>query len=168
MAQAVAAKPEARKHKLNRTKVNLYLDIVLTVLFIVEMEEHFTGLALHELLGLFFGVVSIIHIILHWDWIVSLTRTFSKKLLHESRVNYVLNILLFIDMMLVTVSGILISKTLGLELGITSAAQETWKMIHFISSELVLVIVAVHVAMHWKWILTNTRKYVLGWLPGQK
>ncbi len=154
-----------RKVKINKVKLNVYLDLLLTGMFVVEMEEHFTGLALHELLGLTFAVAFLLHIILHWDWVVNITRTFFKKLLHESRLNYVLNVALFADMAFVTVSGILISRTIGLNLSLAQDFRRTLQTLHMVGSELVLIIVALHVAMHWKWIKTNGARYMFGWLP---
>lgn len=153
------------RRKLNKVKLNLYLDVLLTLVFIVEMEEHFTGLALHEVLGLLFAAAFVLHIILHWDWIVSLTRSFFKRTLHESRVNYVLNVLLFVDMVVVSISGILISRTLGLNLTLGQGFHETLRKLHLIGSELVLVVVALHVAMHWKWIKAHSAKYLFNWVP---
>jgi hypothetical protein len=153
------------KPNINKVRLNVFLDLLLTGVFIVEMEEHFTGLPLHELLGLFFAAAFTLHIILHWDWIVNLTRNFFKKLLHESRLNYVLNVLLFADMIFVTISGILISRTLGLNFSLGQDFQRTLQTLHMAGSELVLIIVALHVAMHWKWIKTNGAKYLFGWLP---
>ncbi|MBL8133488.1 MAG: DUF4405 domain-containing protein [Anaerolineae bacterium] len=153
------------RRRINKVKLNVFFDLLLTVVFVVEMEEHFTGLALHELLGLFFAAAFALHIVLHWDWIVSITRTFFRKLLHESRVNYLLNVILFADMMFVTVSGILISRTLGLSLSLGDAFKRTLQSLHMVGAELVLIIVALHVAMHWKWIMTNGAKYLFGWLP---
>ncbi|MCC7452041.1 MAG: hypothetical protein IT324_31840 [Anaerolineae bacterium] len=97
------------KWKINPTKVNLFLDPAIALAFVVELEEHFTGIRIHELLGLAFGAAFIVHIVLHWRWIVGVTRHFFKRLFHESRLNYVLNIALFIDMLVATVTGILIA-----------------------------------------------------------
>lgn len=166
MPDSIAPERTKRKRKLNITTMNVILDLVLLVVFILEMEEHFTGLPLHELLGLGFGVALILHLLLHWDWIVSITRTFFKSLLTESRLNYVLNIGLFADMLFVTVSGILISRTLGLNLTLDEEFRRTLQVLHMVGSELVLILVALHVALHWKWIKTNGAKYLTGWLPG--
>lgn len=163
--QAAVTDSAGGRRKLNKTRLNVYLDLLLTGTFVVEMEEHFTGLALHELLGLFFAAAFTLHIILHWNWVVSLTRTFFKKLLHESRLNYVLNVALFLDMAFVTVSGILISRTLGLQLSLSEEFRRPLQTLHMVGSELVLMIVALHVALHWKWIKTNGAKYLVGWLP---
>ena len=163
--QTIAKDRAISKHKLNKVKLNVYLDLLLTAVFVVEMEEHFTGLPLHEVLGLLFAVAFLLHIILHWDWVVSITKTFFKKVLHESRLNYVLNVALFADMAFVTISGILISRTLGLNLSLGEEFRRTLQTLHMVGSELVLIIVALHVAMHWKWIKTNSSKYLFGWLP---
>lgn len=144
------------RKKVNRTKWNVWLDIALTLIFIFEMEEGFTGLLMHEALGLFFGTVLVLHIILHWDWVVSITRTFLRKLLHESRFNYVLNLAVFVDLVVVTVSGVLISRTLGLNFSVS----RDWQKIHIVAAELSLMLIGVHVAMHWKWIITNANTYI--------
>ncbi len=163
--QTIAKDRALSKRKLNKVKLNVYLDLLLTAVFVVEMEEHFTGLPLHEVLGLLFAVAFLLHIILHWDWVVSITKTFFKKVLHESRFNYVLNVALFADMAFVTISGILISRTLGLNLALGEDFRRTLQTLHMVGSELVLIIVALHVAMHWKWIKTNGSKTLFGWLP---
>ena len=142
----------------NRSRLNLFLDIGLALSFAVAMEEHFTGLQIHEWLGLFFGAVILVHIILHWSWIVALTRTFFRKLFHESRLNYVLNVALFVDMVAVVVTGILISRTLGLSIG--RDLTEGTEPLHRMTSYLVLILIGLHVALHWKWIVTHSRKYL--------
>ncbi len=152
MAQAVATP----KKKINRTKWNVFLDLALVFAFVVEMEERFSGLPMHEVLGLVFGGGLILHIILHWDWVVSTTRTLFKKIVHESRLNYVLNFALYVDLLVVTITGIGISRTLRLNL----AVPHNWETLHIVSSELSLVLIGLHIAMHWKWIMTNVPKYI--------
>ncbi|MCC6615108.1 MAG: DUF4405 domain-containing protein [Anaerolineae bacterium] len=159
------AEAATRTRKLNKVKINVFLDLLLTVIFMVEMEEHFTGLPLHEILGLLFAAAFSLHILLHWDWIVNVTRTFFRKLIHESRLNYVLNVALFADMLFVTVSGILISRTIGLNLQLSESLEGILRPVHMIGAELVLILVAAHVALHWKWIMTNGGKYLFGWIP---
>jgi len=144
----------------NRAKLNLFLDMGLVLFFATEMEVHFTGLALHELLGLLFAAVVVIHVVLHWDWVVNITRTFFRKLIHESRLNYVLNLALFLDVVAVMVTGIMVSETLGLRLGLSSARLTDLLTVHAFSSHLSLVLTALHVALHWRWIATNAGKYL--------
>ena len=156
----MSSQQQTQRKKLNMNKINLVLDIALALLFIVEMEEHFTGSAWHEVLGLFFAGAFLIHIILHLTWVVRITQTFFRKTLHESRLNYVLNWALLVALGLTTVSGILISRTLGLNFSLSQTAMNDWKFIHTIAAESSLIIIGLHVAMHWKWIATYGKKYL--------
>jgi hypothetical protein len=47
----------------------------------------------------------IAHIVLHLEWVVNVTRTFFHNLLHESRLNYVVNTTLFLSVFAATVTG---------------------------------------------------------------
>lgn len=140
----------------NPNKLNLYLDLLLVIAFAIEMEEHFTGLHNHELLGLAFGIAIIIHVVLHWNWVVSITKRFFSKVFHESRLNYLLNTVLFVDMAVIVATGILISRTIGLRLSVPGIAEP----IHLLASYLSLVLIGLHVALHWKWIITHAQKYL--------
>ena len=132
----------------------------MALIFAAMMEEHFTGIHIHEVVGVAIAVAFLdFHIALHLDWVVSITRTFFVSI-HETRLNYVLNLALFIDMVVVIVTGILISRTLGLSLGVSADAQFPIQLIHTGASQISLIIVAFHVALHWKWILTNIQKYM--------
>jgi hypothetical protein len=142
--------------RCNPNKLNLYLDFALVIAFAVEMEEHFTGLHNHELLGLAFALAILIHIALHWNWVVSITRRLFSKVFHESRLNYALNLALYIDMVVVVVSGILISRTIGLSVPRLEAVEP----LHRLASQFCLVLVGLHVALHWKWIISHAGKYL--------
>jgi len=148
------------KRKVNTNKLNLFLDLAIALAFVVELEMHFTGIRIHELLGLAFGTALIVHIVLHWRWIVSITRHFFQKLFHESRLNYVLNLAVFIDLLTTAVTGVLISRTLGLGITLDAATRMNAQQIHILASQLTLVLVGLHMAMHWKWIATNAKKYL--------
>jgi hypothetical protein len=148
----------SRLFNLNRTRLNLWLDIALTIAFAIELEYHFTGLRIHELLGVAFGVAMLIHLVLHLDWVWSLTKAFFRLLLHESRLNYVLNLLLFIDALILVLSGLFISRTLGLTFNVGRWIGLSWERIHILSADVSLVLIAMHVAMHWKWLGTHLKR----------
>ena len=150
--------------KNGRSRRNLYLDIGLAVLFVTMMEVYFTGVPLHEWLGLLLAALFTLHIIWHWRWVVSITKTFFKNVLHESRLNYVLNAALLADMALLTVSGIVLSRSLGFQMGLSSTTFLTWQTIHALSAQFSLILIGLHVGLHWRWILTNARKYLFSWL----
>src|SRR4051794_19349555 len=103
-----------KRRPLNLTKVNFVVDAIIMLAFAVEMEERFSGLRLHELLGAAIGAAFLTHLLLHWRWVVNVTRHFFAKLLHASRFSYALALLLLMDMAIAIGSGLLISRTLGL------------------------------------------------------
>ena len=76
------------KHKADRTKVNLFLDLALTVAFLVSLKPFLTGLAIHEWLGLAIGAALAIHTILHWRWVSGITQKLLAKLPLKTRVYY--------------------------------------------------------------------------------
>ncbi|MCA0455129.1 MAG: DUF4405 domain-containing protein [Chloroflexi bacterium] len=165
--QAAVPKQKSKVFKLNTTKLNLFLDIGLALAFVVELERHFTGLRNHELIGLGMGIALIVHFVLHWKWSWGITKSFFRNLFHTSRLSYILNILLLVDMGVIIVTGILISETLGLNLGISRRSEQTFKSLHVLGSNFSLMLVGLHVAIHWKWILSNTKKYIFRIKSGQ-
>lgn len=158
---AASSSPHKRRIRLNTPKINLILDLFLALAFVVDLEYHFTGLTLHELIGLALGITLLVHILLHWGWIVSITRKFFNKLFHESRLNYLLNILVFVDLFVITLTGLAISRTLGLNLGLDRSLMQTFERLHILASNFSLVLIGLHVGLHWKWIVTYTKKYLL-------
>ena len=148
-------------NKPNRSKVNLVVDIVIFLAFLIATAPHFTGIAIHEWLGLAFSAAIITHLLLHWQWIVETTKRIFSKLSGKTRLNYALNILLFIDVTLIAFTGIMISKSALPTLGITLAGGMAWRSLHFLTSAAAVVLVGLHVAMHWQWIADAVRRYVV-------
>jgi hypothetical protein len=58
------------KKQLNQTKINLAVDSGIFFGFLIAEAPHFTGMAVHEWLGIAFGAGIITHLLLHWQWIV--------------------------------------------------------------------------------------------------
>lgn len=143
------------------TKTNLILDITIFVAFLVIASPALTGNTIHEWLSVAFSAAIITHLLFHWKWLVSMTRNFFKNLFHQSRLNYVINLLFFITMTAVTLSGLLISKDVMSFLGIQLDAGSNWKMIHKLASDWSLILLGIHFALHWKWVVTNIAHYIV-------
>ena len=145
----------------NRTK--LFLDIALFAVFLITMDPHFSGLAIHEWLSLAAAGVVIVHLLLSWEWIVNVTkRLFGKVGGGAAKVNYILNWLLFIDGILIMLSGIMISEAVMPTLGISLPMNFAWRRLHDMSANLSLIIMGLHLAMHWNWIVTTFKRIFLG------
>ena len=93
------------------TKTNLILDLTIFTAFLAASNPSITGLPIHEWLSVALTAALVTHLLFHWTWIVNLLKTFLKKFWHSSRLNFVIDSLLFLAMILVMLSGILISKS---------------------------------------------------------
>ncbi|HRJ58046.1 MAG TPA: DUF4405 domain-containing protein [Anaerolineales bacterium] len=144
----------------NRTK--LLLDIGIFLAFLITMDPHFSGLAIHEWLSIALAGTIVVHLLLNWEWIVNVTKRLFVKATNGARVNYVLNWLLFIDGILIMLSGIMISEAVLPTLGISLPVDFAWRRLHDMSANLSLFIMGLHLAMHWNWIVTTFKRVFLG------
>ena len=88
-------------------KFRIILDIIMTVLYIILMGYYITGNAVHEILGTITFVLFIIHNILNIKWYKSI---FKGKHSFQRTFHIVINLLLFIAMLGMMISGIMISS----------------------------------------------------------
>ncbi len=144
-----------------KARTRFWLDLFLFTSFLVFMEPTLTGIPFHEWLATAAILAFLIHILTQWDWIIAVGKRFFQKLFHQSRLNFVLDLLLFLSMTTVILSGFLISRSVLPALGLPEARNFFWRRIHDASANLTLVIVAVHVGLHWDWIV-NTAKRIFG------
>jgi cytochrome b len=77
--------------KLSGTLRNLIVDAAIFAGFLVATDPRATGQAIHEWLGIAFGATIIVHLLLHWKWIVNVVRRFFSRLPGQVRINSVLN-----------------------------------------------------------------------------
>lgn len=149
-----------------KSRNNLIVDSIIFAAFLVISNPHLTGNTVHEWLGVSFAAGIITHLLLHWDWIVKVGREFFRKLFHQSRLNFVVNSLFFIAMTGSLFSGLLISKDVMSTLGIQLDVSRGWKSIHTLMSDASLILLGIHVALHWKWIVTHVGRYVVNPVRG--
>lgn len=143
----------------NRTK--LILDIGTFLALLITMDPRFSGLAIHEWLSLALAGAVVVHLLLNWEWIVNVTKRLFVRSTNGARVNYVLNWLLFIDGILLVLSGIMISESAMPALGIVLPINFAWRRLHDMSANLALLIMGLHIAMHWNWIVTTFKRVFL-------
>jgi len=144
----------------NRNKTNLIVDSAIFLAFLVAMAPHFSGMAVHEWLGIAFGAAITTHLLLHWQWIIEVTKRFISKAQWSARINYILNALLFIDITLIIFSGLMISQVALPLVGIQLAQGGSWRGLHGTAANLFMVLVGLHVALHWQWIVNMFKRFV--------
>ena len=156
----------SRRRVLARTRLDFWLDALLLVAYTLAYSLGFTGIATHEWLGIGLGVALLVHITLHWDWVV---RTTGKLLRPNGRERFIwlVNLLLLVSMTLCIASGILISEVALPQLGITPAPSSFWRQVHDTTATLTLILVPVHAALRWRWIVGVARRFA-AWRPGRR
>ncbi|MBS1964840.1 MAG: DUF4405 domain-containing protein [Chloroflexi bacterium SZAS-1] len=152
----------------NRNKTNLIIDSAIFLAFLVAMAPRFSGIAVHEWLSIAFGAAIVTHLLLHWQWLVEVTKRFFGKAQLSARVNYVLNALLFIDFTLIIFTGLMISKVALPALGLTLAAGGGWRGLHELTANLFLPFTGLHIALHWQWIVNMFKRFVFAPLSGRR
>ena len=85
----------------SRTKMKIFIDILIFAGFLVAWDLGSTGIAIHEWLAIGGIAALVIHLLLSWSWIVEIGARFFNVLPPRTRFNYILNSLLFIDMTLI-------------------------------------------------------------------
>ena len=144
----------------NRTKIKLIIDLCIFIAFLIAMEPRASGITIHEWLATSLIAVLVVHLLLSWDWITSLTRRFMGRLNSQSRINYLLNWLLFIDGSIIMLSGFMISESLIPYLGLQFPRNLAWRGLHEFSTNLFLLLLGLHTALHWSWVVETFKRYV--------
>ena len=105
--------------------------------------------------------VIILHLLMSWEWIVGIMTRFLKKLPGEKRFKYLWDAILFMMMTLVIFTGIIIFEVAFPTMGVPIVADPFWFAIHDISSNIFLLLLGIHLAMHWDWIVKGFKRYNL-------
>jgi len=143
-----------------RLKTTFWLDVMLLVSVFALQTVPFTGLILHEWLGLAMVAMVFAHLLLSWSWIASQSRRWFA-VSARARINYVLNLSLFATVTAAIFSGILISQKAVPALTGTKAAVEMdwhWDSLHIQFSGYMLLLSGFHLAINWEWALAAGQK----------
>ncbi|HEY2014169.1 MAG TPA: DUF4405 domain-containing protein [Bryobacteraceae bacterium] len=144
-----------------RLKMTFWLDVTLLISICALQAVPFTGLVIHEWLGLAIVGMAFVHLLLAWSWIASQSRRLFAAQSLRARVNYLLNLALFGCVTSVIFSGILISqKAIPALTGIKAAPDMDWRWdtLHNQFSQAVVVLTGFHLAINWDWILAALEK----------
>lgn len=144
----------------SQNKTKWILDLAIFIGFLVAMDPRSTGIAIHEWFTLAALVTTLIHLLLNWDWLAQTTRRFWANASSRARANYALNWLLFIDGILIMLSGILISEHVIPALGFHLPENFTWRRLHDMSANIALLLLGLHTALHWSWIVNVYKSYI--------
>jgi uncharacterized protein DUF4405 len=142
-------------------KTNFFVDLLGFVGFLIALEPRMTGTTIHEWFTLAGTATLILHFLIHWDWFINVSKRFFKNIFHISRLNYILAVLVFIGFVTIIASGLMISQSVLPLFGLSRPTGFAWREIHSLSTNLTLLLVAVHFALHWDWVKNAFKRVVL-------
>jgi hypothetical protein len=144
--------------KQHLQKTRYVMDTLFLVSFMIVSAPQTTGTPLHEWLSLLFVVPFLIHLLLHWDWIMRSFSRLSSKISGKERFNTAWSYLLYFMMLLVFVSGFLVSMALLPALNVDTHIQDFWSKMHHDSATFIMPMLGIHLALHWSWIVKFTKR----------
>jgi hypothetical protein len=123
---------------------------------------------LHTWGGLIMIAIVVIHLVIHWSWIVSMVRKAwnglsgkAQGMSYYTRLNLSLNILVAINFFLTAASGVYFFIVPGGRRAVDPMflfSRTTWDLIHTWAGVALIIAALVHIAIHWKWITKVTGK----------
>lgn len=141
--------------KLNVLKI--VLDTIMVVVFVLLFNYKSVGMLFHEVAGLAIGAIILFHCSLNWKWIKGVSlKIFNSKLPTKTRIGYFINILLLLNVIIIIITGIFISKKLfpGLALGNSMVL----KSLHVFLSYCSLLLIGIHIGLHWNWAMITFKR----------
>lgn len=167
-AQTGIATGESARPAQWRLKIMFWLDATLLVSVCALESDKFTGLVLHEWLGLAVVPLILIHLLLAWNWIAAETRRFFTSQSTRARINYLLNLALFAVVTAALYSGILISQEAIPAISRSKPAPYldwNWDRLHGDFAGIALILVGLHLAVNWEWVLAAGQR-IFRRIPG--
>ena len=137
----------------------IILDIIMFIIMFLLMKLLFTGIVLHEILGLVIFGLFIIHKLMNFTWIKNIT----KGLFNRNKINgkikfrYYIDWLLFIDVLIIIITGIIISQVLFLNWFVYNAI---WSDIHHLAAAIGFILIVLHTLLHYVEIKAAFKKKI--------
>lgn len=143
--------------KANRKlKTQILVDSVLAAAFLLAFQPRFTGQPVHEWLGLSLGGVVLVHLLMGWNWVANIGKKLLGRLPGQTRLLYAVNLALLAAFVGVSVTGVLVSKVVLAHAGDNRALIG----VHKLFADGVLVLMALHLALNWQWVVNLWNKHV--------
>ncbi len=130
---------------------------------------------LHTWGGIAMIAAAIIHLIIHWSWVVSMARRAWNELTgrgssmnSRGRMNLILNAIVAISFLITAVSGVYLLFVPGgrwVADPMILFARTTWDLIHIWAGVILTITAIFHFAIHWKWVTKVTRKMIGIFIP---
>jgi len=133
---------------------------------------------LHTWGGIVMIGIVLIHLVVHWPWVVSMSRKMWNELTRKSwsmskngRVNLLINVIVAVSFMFTAISGVYFFFTPERHNALDPMflfSRTTWDLLHTWAGVTLMIAALVHIAIHWKWITKVSGKMVNMALPSKQ
>jgi hypothetical protein len=113
--------------------------------------------------GIVMIAVVMIHLILHWSWVVNMTRRMLKdltgkngKMNQRGRLNLLLNVVVGLSFLVTAFSGVYFLFVPGGRGAVDPMflfSRITWDLIHTWAGVILIAAGVIHFAIHWRWVV---------------
>lgn len=122
----------------------------------------------HTWTGAAMIAVVMVHLVIHWKWVVSMIRRSWNELTGKcgcmnarGRWNLILNAVVAVSFLLTALSGVYFMFVSGSRWAADPMilfSRYTWDMLHTWSGVVMIIAAVLHFAIHWRWVVNVTRK----------
>lgn len=122
---------------------------------------------LHTWSGVAMVMIVVIHLSLHWHWVVNMTRRMLKEIFTRSttlnsrgRFNLGINIIIGLGFLVTALSGLYFLFVPGNHNAADPVFlfyRQTWDILHTWSGVVLILAAVIHFAIHWNWVIKVTR-----------
>jgi hypothetical protein len=139
-----------------RQMLNWLLDAGIFITFLLAFFLNLTGLEVHQLIGAAIGAAALLHLVLHFDWVKAMTARLFGSAPARQKIYYALDGVILVGLAAIILTGVVLSTWLNLDL----SNGDLWYTFHLYSSIGTLVLVAVKLGLHWRWIMNTFQRMV--------
>ena len=125
--------------------------------------------------GVVMIAIAIIHLTLHWSWVVNMTRRLVKeitrvngKMNRRSLLNLILNAVVALSFLVAAISSmyfLFVPGGRGVVDPVFLFSRITWDLIHTWAGVTLIAGGVVHFGIHWRWVVNVSTSVVKGLIP---
>lgn len=146
------------KDKTETVLKKLSLDLIMTILVVLAFAYPLTGNTVHELIGfVVLGFFLVHNLAINSRWYATL---FKGKYNARRIASIAINLLVLLTIVTLVVSGVVNSRLIGAALGIEEDVLP--REIHTTAAYWFLVLMSIHLGMHWRMVMAEARKFFGG------
>lgn len=144
--------------KTNKTTIRFWQDLLTFLLLIATVLTAYFDTTLHKWLSAGMSIAILVHLILHWQWLVAMSKRLLKKMPIQLRLKLILDLALLVVFLLLTFSGIIVA--------LIYAPNVT--AVHNVCFYLFIGLTGTHLALNWQWIVRISRKLFPAPIPTKR